>query len=104
VRLHGRWPGTKENFNVSKATRAQALRLEIELWHLPAYSPNLNLIERACKVMNEQVRDNIYFSDAKIFVHAIKDFFVNQRLKLKSSLKTRFAENFQVLKKTVFEK
>jgi transposase len=34
-------------------TEAQALRLGIKLFHLPPYSPNLNLIERAWKVMNE---------------------------------------------------
>ena len=46
---------------------ARSARLGIKLWHLPPYSPNLNLIERAWKVMNEEVRNNVYFPDAKTF-------------------------------------
>ena len=46
---------------------AHSARLGIKLWHLPPYSPNLNLIERAWKVMNEEVRNNVYFPDAKTF-------------------------------------
>ena len=38
-----------------------AARLGIKLLHLLRYSPNLNLIERAWKVRNEQVRDNVKF-------------------------------------------
>jgi hypothetical protein len=53
------------SYCTSKATQAQALSLGIKLWHLPPYSPNLNLIERVWKVMNEQVRNNVYFPDAK---------------------------------------
>ncbi|MFT7116524.1 MAG: transposase [Rhodoferax sp.] len=59
---------------MSKATEAEALRLGIKLFHLPPYSPNLNLIERAWKVMNEEVRDNVYFPDEKTFTVTIKEF------------------------------
>jgi transposase len=90
------------SYCVSKATLAEAVRLDIKLWHLPPYSPNLNLIERAWKVMNEQVRNNVYFPDAKIFTSTIKDFFLNRWSKLSKSLTARFADNFQIIQKPAF--
>ena len=90
------------SYCVSKATLAESVRLDIKLWHLPPYSPNLNLIERAWKVMNEQVRNNVYFPDAKIFTSAIKDFFLNRWSKLSKSLTDRFADNFQIIQKPAF--
>ena len=92
------------SYCVSMATQAQATRLGIKLWHLPTYSPNvnLNLIERAWKVMNEDVRNNIYFPDAKTFTSCIKDFFLNRWSKLPKSLTTRFADNVQVVQKPAF--
>ena len=90
------------SYCVSKATQAEARRLGIKLWHLPPYSPNLNLIERAWKVMNEEVRDNVYFPDAKTFTSTIKDFFLNRWRKLSKSLINRFTDNFQVIQKPAF--
>ena len=87
---------------MSKATQVEATRLGIKLWHLPAYWPNLNLIERAWKVMNEEVRDNVYFPDAKTFTSTIKDFSLNRWSKLSKSLTARFADNFQVFKISAF--
>ena len=52
--------------------------------------------------MNEQVRDNIYFPDEKVFVSTTKDFFLNRWSKLSKSLTTRFADNFQVIQKPAF--
>jgi transposase len=112
VRLRRSYPQTRfstlniildqGSYCVSKATQIEAARLDIKLWHLPPYSPNLNLIERAWKVMNEQVRDNVYFPDEKVFISAIKDFFLNRWSKLSKSLKTRFADNFQVIQNPAF--
>ena len=65
-----------------------AARLGIKLLHLLRYSPNLNLIERAWKVMNEQVRDNVYF--------------LNCWSNLSRSLTTRFTDNFQVIQQPAF--
>ena len=84
----------KGSYCVSKATRIVAARMGIKLRHLPPYSPNLNLIKRAWKVMNEQVCDNVYFPDEKVFAWTIKDFFLNRWRKLSKSLTTRFADNF----------
>jgi transposase len=90
------------SYCVSKATQIGAAHLGIKLWHLPPYSPNLNLIERAWKVMNEQVRDNVYFPDGKAFTAAIKNFFQHEWHKLARSLSSRFADNFQVIQKPAF--
>lgn len=88
------------SYNKSKATRAHALELGIELMFLPPYSPNLNLIERAWRVMNEEVRDNVFFPDAKEFEAAIKDFWQRTWGKVSKGYATRFADNFQTLKPT----
>ena len=53
--------------------------------HLPTCSPNPNLINQAWKVMNEQVRDNVFFPDEKVFVSTIKDCFLNRSSKLSES-------------------
>ena len=74
----------------------------IKLRHLPPYSPNFSLTERAWKVMNEQVHDNVYFPDEKAFVSTTKNFFLNRWSKLSKSLTTRFADNFQVIQKPAF--
>jgi hypothetical protein len=87
---------------MSKATAAQAAALSITLIHLPAYSPNLNLIERAWKVMNEQVRNDVYFPDAKTFIDAIQNFFTKGWDKISESLRPRFLDHFQVFKKPEF--
>lgn len=41
-------------------------------------------------VMNEQVRDNVYFPDEKVFASTIKDFFLNRWSKISELLTTRF--------------
>ena len=74
----------------------------IKLRYLPPYSPNLNLTERTWKVMNEQVCDNVYFPDEKVFVSTTKDYFLNRWDKLSKSLTTRFADNFQIIQKPAF--
>jgi transposase len=84
------------SYCVSKDTREAAAELGIQLWHLPPYSPNLNLIERAWKVMNEQVRNNVYFADANSFESAIKDFFRIKWKSLRKELAERFALDFQI--------
>src|SRR5450830_866437 len=90
------------SYCVSKATQSEAVRLGITLWHLPPYSPNLNLIERAWKVMNEKVRDNVYFPDAQTFTCAIKNFFQHDWHKLSRSLSSRFTDNFQTFQNPAF--
>eukprot|EP01099_Mayorella_cantabrigiensis_P001931 TRINITY_DN1834_c0_g2_i10.p1 TRINITY_DN1834_c0_g2~~TRINITY_DN1834_c0_g2_i10.p1 ORF type:complete len:359 (+),score=20.60 TRINITY_DN1834_c0_g2_i10:725-1801(+) len=50
-------------------------KIGIELHFLPTYSPNLNPIERVWKIMNEKVRNNVFFKRSKDFFDAIHRFF-----------------------------
>src|SRR3990167_2236835 len=52
-----------------------AKEIGIVLHFLPTYSPNLNPIERVWKIMNEHIRNNVFFKKSKDFVKAIKGFF-----------------------------
>lgn len=83
------------SYNRSQATREHAKKLGIELIFLPPYSPNLNLIERAWRVMNEQVRDNVFFADSKSFESAIKGFWQKTWRKISKRYRSRFSDNFQ---------
>jgi transposase len=47
----------------------------IRLHHLPAYSPNLNAIEPAWKIMHENTVNNVYSPTFKIFTETICRFF-----------------------------
>lgn len=74
-----------------------AKKLKIKLHHLPAYSPNLNPIERVWKLMNEKVRNNRFFKSSKDFKEAIFNFFENIMPNLVDELTSRINDNFQVL-------
>ncbi len=67
--------------------------LNIELYDLPLYSPNLNQIERLWKVMN-----NIYFSSKPNFTSAIKEFFELTLTEVSGTLGSRIADDFKVFK------
>jgi transposase len=74
-----------------------AAEKNIHLHYLPPYSPNLNPIERLWKVMNEQVRDNVFFTSAKNFREVIVDFFENKIHTLAPKLRNRINDNFQTI-------
>jgi len=86
------------SYNTSKETAEFAEQYGITLHHLPAYSPNLNPIERLWKVMNEYARNNRYFKSAKDFREAVMNFFENTWTEIQSSMNTRINDNFQTLK------
>ena len=56
-----------------KIVIALASQLNIELLFLPAYSPNLNLIERLWKFVKKKVLYSRYYSDFGSFTCAISD-------------------------------
>lgn len=85
-------------YHQSEMVRNAAKVLNIELHYLPPYSPNLNPIERLWKVMNEYVRNNIYFSSKAEFTTAINEFFNVTLPKVAGSLVSRITDNFQILK------
>ena len=85
-------------YNKSSELREHAFNLGIHLHYLPAYSPNLNSIERLWKIMNEEVRNNRFFATAKEFKSKIRWFFDEKLPELLPSLKSRITDNFHVKK------
>lgn len=82
-------------YNKSSATMAKAKALNIEIHHLPPYSPNLNPIERVWKVMNEKKRNNVYFKSSKDFKDAVLEFFQKTWPMIQNDIKSRINDNFQ---------
>ena len=74
-----------------------AAKLNIKLFYLPTYSPNLNSIERLWKVMNEHARNNKFFRTAAQFLQSINDFFKITLPKIADGLHSRINDNFQNL-------
>lgn len=85
-------------YHRTEQVKTWAWLLNIELHYLPAYSPNLNPIERLWKVMNEQVRDNRYFPSPKVFREEIHRFFSDKLPLIAGALTGRINDNFQMLK------
>jgi transposase len=84
-------------YHKSQAVKNEAEKLNINLVYLPAYSPNLNPIERLWKVMNEKVRNNKFFKSAKDFKDEINRFFNEILPKISAGLRSIINDNFQRL-------
>jgi transposase len=84
-------------YHRSERVKAFAKTNHIELHYLPAYSPNLNPIERLWKVMNERVRNNRFFKTAKEFRETIALFFDVTLPKISGTLRGRINDNFQII-------
>ena len=84
-------------YHRSEETQHAAKEKGIELHFLPPYSPNLNPIERLWKVMNEECRNNVFFSSAKAFRKAISDFFDEKIPKIRDQLRSRINDDFQII-------
>ena len=54
-------------YHKSEKTRQTPEELTIKIHFLPAYSPNLNLIEDSWKAMNDHDRNNVFFASSKLF-------------------------------------
>ena len=87
----------RSGYHRSDTVAKEAKKLGIKLHFLPAYSPNLNPIERLWKVMNEHTRNNKFFKSAKEFKDAIRLFFELTLPDIGSSLNSRINDNFQIL-------
>lgn len=85
-------------YHKSFEVRAHASRLGIHLHYLPAYSPNLNSIERIWKVMNEAARNNVFFATAKAFKLRIRRFFKEELPEILPTLRSRINDNFELKK------
>ena len=72
--------------------------LEIELIFLPAYSPNLNLIERLWKFVKKKYLNSIYYSSFAEFCQAIRDALEPNEKNLQE-IETLLSLNFQSFSK-----
>ena len=79
-----------------------AANLHIELCFLPAYSPNLNLIERLWKFVKKQCLYSKYYADFATFKDAIATCLSETGTKHKSALDSLITLNFQTFKKAQF--
>lgn len=88
------------SYNKSVETKEAARKYGIKLHYLPPYSPNLNPMERVWKVMNENVRDNVFFKSALDFTESIRRFFQETWPQIAMSMRERINDNFSPLKST----
>lgn len=72
-----------------------AASLNIELLFIPAYSPNLNLIERFWKFVKKQCLYSQYYADFGAFKDAITQCVTTAHLTHKQELKSLFTLRFQ---------
>jgi len=68
----------------------------IELLYLPAYSPNLNLIERVWRLVKSKCLRNHYYESFGLFIGAIDDFIDSLNGVNRHRLKSLVTENFQL--------
>jgi transposase len=80
----------------TKRVKLYAKSLGITLMYLPAYSPNLNLIERLWGFMQRDILYNHYYSTFDEFKKVCMDFF-RQLPKRKKELRVLMTEKFQTL-------
>ncbi len=76
-----------------------AASLEIELLYLPAYSPNLNLIERLWKFVKKECLYSKYYTDFALFKAAITDCLDHTHDIHKHALDSLLTLNFQTFDK-----
>lgn len=93
-KVHVIWDNA--GYHNSKLVKSFAKELGIIIHYLPAYSPNLNPIERLWKIMHEEVTYNRYHKTFSDFTEAIGHFFrhIGKKKKL---LRSRITDNFQLL-------
>ena len=68
----------------------------IELIFLPAYSPNLNLIERLWKYFRKNILYNKYYQCFSDFKNHAMAFFANIK-EHKAALRTLLTDNFEII-------
>ena len=76
--------------------RELACQLHIELLFLPAYSPNLNLIERLWKFVKKKCLYSTYYPDFKHFKQGITCCLTQTATTYKKDLDSLLTLNFQV--------
>lgn len=79
---------------------AVAASLQIELLYLPAYSPNLNLIERLWKFVKKECLYSTYYADFAAFKAAIQKCLNETHTTHKAALDSLLTLKFQTFEKT----
>lgn len=75
--------------------RDAAKRLRLQLLYLPAYSPNLNLIERFWKFLKRKVARNRYYTTFAAFRKAVQNR-LNNIATYREELSSLMTERFQL--------
>jgi transposase len=90
-----------DNARYQRCTLVQSVAdtLGIELLYVPAYSPNLNFIERLWKFVKKQCLYSKYYPDFSAFTSAIEDCLAHTQTTHKHALSSLLALNFQSFKK-----
>jgi transposase len=84
------------SYNKAHIVKTLAKKLKIKILYLPAYSPNLNPIERLWKFMKKKVTANKYYEEFDDFKKSLVNFFKGIR-KYKSELQSLITDNFPIL-------
>jgi len=82
--------------------QAAAASLNIELCYLPAYSPNLNLIERVWKFVKKQCLYSKYYADFTSFKAAIETCLHEMPTTHRAALDSLLTLRFQLFTKAQF--
>jgi len=85
------------SYNRAYKTQNCAKDLGIELFYLPPYSPNLNLIERLWKFFKKKIMKNKYYETFKEFEQKAECFFKNFD-QYNKEIKTLLTLNFGIIK------
>ena len=81
----------------TEKVKQKAKELNIFIKHIPPYSPNLNPIERLWKVMNEHVRNNVFFENKKSFFLSVRNFFKKTFPQIAHTLVDRINNIFSIM-------
>jgi len=83
-------------YNYNRQVRKDAKELKIKLKYLPAYSPNLNLIERLWGFMKREVQANRYYETFYDFRENCLKFLRQHSVVFKQELSSLMTENFHL--------
>ncbi len=85
------------SYNHAKIVKEYAKNNNIVLLFLPAYCPNLNLIERLWKFLKKKVVHNEFYEKFPDFVLAAENFFKNLE-NYESELNSLLSKKFEIIK------
>jgi len=83
-------------YNQAWYTRTFAEWYDIELFFLPPYAPNLNLIERLWKFTKKKLVHNRYYEEFETFVNEVEKYFTNLS-EYSADLNTLLSRKFQII-------